>query len=89
MAWLAICDRCGFQKKSDQLRKEWNGLMVCSTGCWEPRNEQDRVRGKVDRQNPPWVRPEPADVFIFNYLLREDGAPFLRERGGGIKRESS
>lgn len=64
MSWIAICDRCGFQKKSDQLRKEWNGLMVCAVGCWEPRHPQDRVRGAVDRQAPPWVRPEPADVFL-------------------------
>lgn len=87
MAWLAICDRCGKKKNSDQLRKEWTGLMVCSDGCWEPRHPQDSVRGVVDRQAPPWVRPEPADVFIYSYLLREDGAPFLRERGYGIQRE--
>ena len=54
--WNAVCDRCGFQFKSDQLRREWTGLRVCSK-CWEPRNAQEFVRGKADRQAPPWVRP--------------------------------
>jgi len=25
-----ICDRCGFQFRLRELRKEWTGLMVCS-----------------------------------------------------------
>ncbi len=55
--WNAICDRCGFKKKSGQLRKEWTGLRVCSE-CWEPRNLQDFVRGKRDDQSIPWSRPD-------------------------------
>ncbi len=66
--WLALCDRCGFKYHSGQLRKEWTGLMVCCGGgtnnCWEVRHPQEFVRGKKDRQAPPWVRPEPADTFI-------------------------
>lgn len=66
--WNAVCDRCGFEYKSGKLRKEWTGLMVCSgpatNNCWEQRHPQDFVSGKADRQAPPWVRPEPADVFI-------------------------
>lgn len=88
MKWNAICDRCGSKRLNHLLRKQWNGLIVCAATCYEPRNQQDFVRGVVDRQNPPWVRPEPADVFEFSYLLREDGAPFLRERGSGLKRET-
>lgn len=63
MTWLAICDRCGFQYEASQLRKEWTGLMVCPKD-YDPRHPQDRVRGKADRQAPPWVRPEPEDVFL-------------------------
>ena len=66
--WLVCCDRCGFKYKSRNLRREWTGLMVCSgtttNNCWEPRHPQEFVRGKKDKQAPPWVRPEPADVFI-------------------------
>jgi hypothetical protein len=67
-AWKACCDRCGFEYLNTKLRLEWNGLRTCSgkgtNDCWEPRHPQDFVRGKKDRQAPPWVRPEPADVFI-------------------------
>lgn len=73
MKWLAICDRCGFCRNSDQLRKEWTGLMVCRATCWEPRHKQDYVKGVPDRQNPPWVRPEPADVFLtVNQVTADD-----------------
>lgn len=67
-SWNCICDRCGFQFHAEQLRKEWTGLRVCSGGgtneCWEPRNPQDYVKGKSDRQAPPWVRPRQPDVFL-------------------------
>jgi hypothetical protein len=63
MAWNAICDRCGFQYKSDQLRKEWTGLMVCPKD-WEPRHPQDFVKGVRDDQRVPWVRPEPEPIFL-------------------------
>lgn len=60
--WNALCDRCGFKFKARQLRKEWTGLMVCSgsatNDCWEPRNAQEKLRAKADRQSPPWVRPD-------------------------------
>lgn len=61
--WLAICDRCGFEYKSYQLRKEWQGLMTCKS-CWEPRHPQDFVRVTRDDQTPPWTRPEGEDTFI-------------------------
>ena len=61
--WLAICDRCGFQYRASELRKEWTGLMVCRED-FDPRHPQDFVRGVPDRQNVPWARPEPEPVFI-------------------------
>lgn len=67
-SWNVVCDRCGFEFKSHALAKEWTGLMVCrgagTNNCWERRHPQDAVKGKKDRQAPPWVRPEPADVFV-------------------------
>ncbi len=67
-SWNVICDRCGFKYKHHQLFKEWNGLRTCrgggTNGCWEERHPQDFVKGKADRQNPPWIRPEPTDDFI-------------------------
>ena len=66
--WNAICDRCGWAFKSASLRREWTGLMVCSgpgtNQCHEPRHPQDFVRGRMDKQAPPWTAPEADDVFI-------------------------
>lgn len=63
--WNAICDRCGFEFKARKVKLEWTGLRVCAGAgtneCWEPRHPQEKVRGKHDRQAPPWVRPEPPE----------------------------
>lgn len=58
-----ICDRCGFEFKNVQLRKEWTGLMVCGS-CFETRHPQDFIRVRPERIAPPWVRPEPPDEFV-------------------------
>lgn len=61
--WAVICDRCGFRFHSDELKKEWTGLMVCHE-CWEPRHPQDFVRAVPEHITPPWVRPEGEDDFL-------------------------
>lgn len=35
----ALCDRCGFEYKLLELKKEWNGLKVCKE-CFEPKHPQ-------------------------------------------------
>ena len=60
--WLVICDRCGFKKTNDQVRKEWTGLIVCADTCWEPRHPQEFVRPRPDEQKVAFTRPEPTDV---------------------------
>ena len=65
--WLVICDACGRKFKESELRKRWDGLMVCR-GDWEVRQPQDYVRGVADIQAPPYVRPEQRDRFLpFNF----------------------
>ena len=54
--WNAICDRCGFQYKSGDLRREWDGLMVCRS-CWEPRHPQDFIKA-IPEKVIPWSRPD-------------------------------
>jgi hypothetical protein len=56
--WNAVCDRCGLTRKAKELRKEWDGLMVCEK-CWEPRHPQELVRPVADPKPPPWTRPKP------------------------------
>lgn len=44
----AICDRCGFKRRRDTLRKEETGLLVC-VECYDPPDPQRR---------PPVIGPE-------------------------------
>tara|TARA_R100001086_G_scaffold180400_5_gene100181 strand:- start:6995 stop:7231 length:237 start_codon:yes stop_codon:yes gene_type:complete len=48
----AICDRCGFEYRLSELRKEWTGLMVCSAD-YDIRPPQ---------MTPPKVKPEGVPV---------------------------
>ena len=57
----AICDICGCEFKSSQLKEQWDGLMVCRDD-WSPRHPQDFVRGVQDDQSVPWTRAEGTDV---------------------------
>lgn len=61
--WNAICDVCGFEFKSDALRKNWRGLFVCKQD-YEPRHPQDSLRVRAERGGVPWSRPEGADIFV-------------------------
>jgi hypothetical protein len=61
--WNAICDVCGFKYKDTELRKRWDGLMVCPSD-YEQRHPQDLIRSKPDKQAPLWARPEADDVFV-------------------------
>jgi len=63
--WNVICDRCGFKFKNTELRKDWQGLMVCKDD-FELRNQQDFIRIRPEEVAPPWVRPEAPDQFIFS-----------------------
>lgn len=62
--WNAVCDRCGFWFKSSELKKDWQGLMVCEKD-FEMRNPQDFIRVPTEHIAPPWTRPVPQDTFIF------------------------
>ena len=65
--WNAICDVCGKQYKSTDLRKRWDNLWVCFRD-YEERQPQDFVRGVADTQVVPWARPQGADTFVpINY----------------------
>ena len=61
--WIAVCDSCGRYYKASTLRKRWDGLMVCSSD-WETRHPQDFVRGKAEKQIPPWTRSKSEDTFL-------------------------
>lgn len=61
--WNALCDECGLKFKSGDLKKRWDGLMVCRED-WEPRHPQDFIRVITDEKPLPWTRPDPTDYYL-------------------------
>ena len=61
--WLAICDVCARKVKASELRKRWDGFMVCAAD-WEMRHPADFLKIRSDTALPSWTRPEPTDVFV-------------------------
>lgn len=53
----ALCDVCGFKFKASQLKKRWDGFMVCNDD-WEPRNILDFYRTRSDAHILPFTRPD-------------------------------
>jgi len=60
--WSVICDQCGKKFKSSQVKKQWDGLIVCKR-CYDPRHPQDFVRGVKDDQSVPFTRTESTIAF--------------------------
>lgn len=61
--WNAICDVCGFEFKSGELQKNWQGLMVCKSD-FEVRHPQELIRAVRDDSSTAWNRPEAPDEFV-------------------------
>lgn len=55
--WNALCDVCGFKFKASDLKKRWDGFMVCSND-WETRHESDFFRASKEDQSVDWVKPD-------------------------------
>jgi hypothetical protein len=60
--WNGVCDYCGFKFKFSNLKKTWDGYYTCSR-CWEPRQPQDFVKGKIDDQSVSVSRPDSSPTF--------------------------
>ena len=61
--WRVICDVCGFEFPSDQVKKRWDGLITCSKD-YEQKHPQLSLRAKPEKIGVPFARPEPEDVFV-------------------------
>lgn len=57
----ALCDVCGFKFKSCDLKKRWDGLMVCNED-WEPRHPSDFFRAPKEDTSIPWSRPDATEA---------------------------
>lgn len=63
-SWNVICQLCGRQFKSDEIRKRWDGLMVCHND-YETRHPLDFIRATPERASVPYTSPEPTDTFVY------------------------
>ncbi len=61
--WRVICDVCGFEFYSGEVRKRWDGLIVCDKD-YEVKHPQLYLRVNSRSSVPAFVRPEQPDVFI-------------------------
>lgn len=61
--WRVICDVCGFEFPSDQVKKRWDGLITCHKD-WEMKHPQLSIRARKEEIGVPFARPEPEDVFV-------------------------
>jgi len=63
----AICDRCGYQYPYLELKKEWNGLLVCPE-CYEPKHPQldpgYHPADPIALRDPGPARQEPVIVNV-------------------------
>jgi hypothetical protein len=60
--WSVICDVCGFRFQNTEVKKRWDGLIVCNKD-FETKHPQLTIRVPKEDTSVPFVR-EPNDVFI-------------------------
>lgn len=67
-----ICERTGFKVKAEGTQKEWNNRIVRKES-YEPRQPQDLIKSRPDRQQVRDPRTEAADRFLAtNEVTRDD-----------------
>lgn len=81
--WNALCDSCGRKFKASDLKKRWDGLIVCQED-WEQRHPQDLLRVQREQISVPWSRPYPAeDTYITKFGLVDTATMHDYEDEGG------
>lgn len=59
----ALCDVCGFKYKAAQLKKRWDGLMVCNKD-FELRHPMDFYTTRNDAHLLPWTRSNSNGIAV-------------------------
>jgi len=81
-SWNAVCQVCGFTHKSDELKRRWDGLMVCEDD-FELRNPQDLIRPPKDDSSIPWASPEQY-TFLTSNITTQSGDALITEDGNNL-----
>lgn len=90
-----IDDMTGFKVKASKARMTWDGWFV-NKQSWEPRNEQDFLRGIPDLTSVSIPRPEANNVFtdaglpfgIF-FLMKQGNVPLSQQGDGNFFLQSN
>ena len=62
--WKVVCDVCGFWYTSGEVKKRWDGLIVCKKD-FETRHPQTLLRTRTaEKITPAFIRSEPVDRFV-------------------------
>lgn len=62
--WNCVCQVCGLKFKSDQIRKRWDGLLVCDQD-FENRHPSDFYKAPSgEGRKLPFTAPEPTETHI-------------------------
>lgn len=83
---VAIDPASGFKVPLSNLVRQWDNELIDKRFV-DKRNPQDFVRGKADKQNLPYARPEPPDTFVAVNLLWENGDFIMSEQGQALLSE--
>jgi len=78
--WNALCDSCGRKFKALDLRKRWDGLMVCAED-YELRHEQDFLRVQKEKITVDFSRPYPATDTYTGYTCSVTESQGLADLG--------
>jgi ribosome-binding protein aMBF1 (putative translation factor) len=87
-AW-SVCDRCAFEYRRREMRKESTGLLVCRS-CYDGAYDSKRHpqnRPARSKREPTIVPDGTAPIDLTGYLVDEDGNYVLTEEGERIEVE--
>lgn len=71
--WKAICDSCGVEFLASELRKRWDGHMVCQDD-YETRHIADFIKAPKPEKALPWTRPDgPVREITTTYISESVG----------------
>lgn len=77
-SWNVRCQRCDAKRKSHEVVKQWNNLMVCKNKCEETRNPQDFLKSRPDPMGVPFSFPSNIPTALDHTSwnpINDDGTP--------------
>jgi len=78
--WNALCDSCGRKFKALDLKRRWDGLMVCKDD-YELRHESDFLRVQKEKITVEFSRPYPATDTFISYICSVSGRYAMADVG--------